>query len=149
MELQPLPPMLSYPSPQGYNRDVGHLRLISIFHYVYGGLIALGSSIFLIHLALGIWFLTNPPTPTNGPPPPPEVGWLFIVFGALFPLIGWTLGGLVIYSGRCIARRRNWTFSLVVAGLMCVSGVLGIVLAVFTFLVLLRPTVKLAYGLPP
>ena len=149
MEPQPLPPMLSYPSPQRYDRDVGHLRLISIFHYVYGGLIALGSSLFLIHLALGIRFLSNPPPPTNGPPPPPGFWWLFIVAGAIVPLVGWTLGGLVIYSGRCITQRRKWTFSVVIAGVMCATGAPGIVLAVFTFLVLLRPTVKLAYGLPP
>ena len=140
--------MLAYPAASPYDRDAEHLRLIAIFHYIYGGLIAALSCIFIIHLLMGIWLVTSPP-PASGKPPPPEIGWLFIVLGTLFPLIGWTLGGLVIYSGRCLARRRNWMFSVVIAAVMCVTGVVGIVLAVFTFLVLLRPTVKIAYGLRP
>jgi len=148
MEPQPLPPVLSYPSPPLYHRDADHLRLISVFHYVYGGLIALGSCFFLIYLVLGVVFISSPPA-SSGRPPPPEAGWIFIALGVIFPLIGWTLAGLILYSGRCIAGRRNWMFSLVIAGVMCITGVLGILLAVFTFLVLLRPSVKLSYGLQP
>lgn len=149
MEPQSLPPILSYPAPPLYHRDADHLRLIAIFHYVYGGLIALGSCIFLVYLVLGIVFITNPPGTSGQAPPPAAAGWIFIALGTIFPLIGWTVAGLIIYSGRCIDRRRNWIFSMIIAGIMCVTGLLGIGLAVFTFVVLLRPSVKLAYGLPP
>lgn len=149
MDPQPLPPVLSYPMAYAYDRDADHLRLISIFHYVYGGLIALGCCFFLIYLVLGIMFVVTPPSPASGKPPPPELAWVFIGLGTFLPLLGWTLGGLIVYSGRCIAGRRSRTFSLVMAGIMCATGLLGIALAVFTFIVLLRPAVKLAYGLPP
>lgn len=86
------------------------------------------------------------PKSFTGPPPPPEFGWLFIVMGTIAVIGGWILGALVIYSGRCLARRRHWTFSLVIAGLLCLAGAPGIVLAVFTFIVLLRDSVKRMYG---
>jgi SNF family Na+-dependent transporter len=71
-----------------------------------------------------------------------------IAFGALFMLLALTLGILIIYSGRCIKARRNWIFSLVIAGFMCLSVPLGTALGVFTFIVLLRDSVKRLYGLP-
>ena len=102
---------------------------------------------FLIHVVLGIVMLANPAAMSSPgqPPPPAGIGWLFVVLGSAAVLVGWTLGGLTIYSGRCINRRRHHTFSLIMAGINCLSIPLGTALGVFTFIVLLRPTVKAQY----
>jgi hypothetical protein len=53
---------------------------------------------------------------------------------------------MTILSGRFIAKRRRKLFSLIVAGLSCLSFPLGTALGVFTFIVLLRDTIPELYG---
>jgi hypothetical protein len=138
---------VAYATPPQISVDDRHLRLLAIFHYVWGGLIALGSSIALIHVTLGFVMLVNPSAfNTRGQPPTPAfMGWMFLLMGGAILLIGWTLGGLTIYSGRCLHKRRGYLFSLILAGFHCLSFPLGTVLGIFTFVVLLRPSVKAEY----
>src|SRR5437867_5593767 len=160
MSLPPPQPQ-GYPQPQplAYEwqswqsaRDAAHLRILAICHYIYGGIIAAVSSIFIIHVVMGVMMLRNPsffPVPTTGPAgaPPPAgfFGYTFLCMGSGAVLLGWTLGILNILSGRFLARRRRRVFSLIVAGIDCVNVPLGTALGVFTFLVLLRDSVKAAY----
>jgi hypothetical protein len=129
-------------------RDLEHLKLLAIFHYVKAGLIALGSMLGLLYVALGVTMIVTPlpaPAPgTPGPPPafPVVMGWFFVVFGGAIVVIGSTIAILVLIAGRCLARRRRWTYSFVVACILCANMPLGTVLGIFTILVLLRPTVK-------
>jgi len=52
-------------------------------------------------------------------------------------------GGLTAYAGRCLKAKRNYIFILVIAALNCTFVMrLGTILGVFTFVVLMRPTVK-------
>jgi len=39
------------------NNDDEHLRLLSIFHYVYAGVVALGATFPVIHVAIGAAFV--------------------------------------------------------------------------------------------
>lgn len=55
------------------NNDLQYVKILSIFYYVIGGLIALVSCIALLYLFIGVMFVTNPP-PTGGGPPPPAIG---------------------------------------------------------------------------
>ena len=41
-------------------RDVDHMKLLSIFYFVFAGLNALGGCFGLFYTALGIMFMTNP-----------------------------------------------------------------------------------------
>lgn len=121
------------------------LRLLSIFHYVVGGLHALFGSFGLIHLTIGIGFLM---APKGGSPnaPPEWFGLVFAVIGGLFVLCGWTLGALTVYSGRCIAKRRKRTFSVVMAAINCAMVPMGTVLGVFTIIVLTKDETRVVYG---
>ena len=132
-------------------RDVEHLRLLSIFHYIVGGLIMLFSSCFIMHVVMGLVMLFKPAafnTPPGQAPMPPAFAWMFIAMGGLAVFGGWTIGGLTIYSGRRLALRRNRTLSLIVAGIDCLMVPFGTVLGVFTFIVLLRDSVQLLYDEP-
>lgn len=170
----PYPPA-PHPSPViGYataddRRDADHLRLLSIFHYVYGGLaIAAGAGFGLLYISLGVVFLQDPQGMAAASTPPPAAGgattapalvtpppsaamfetmaWAFIGFGSVALLIGLTLGVLTILSGRRMTRRRGRTFSLVVAGVNCLSVPFGTALGVFTFIVLMRDSVRHLYA---
>jgi hypothetical protein len=128
--------------------DAGNIRVLSICHYVWGGLVMLLSGIFIIHVALGMMMVGGklPMTPRAGqPPPPPEMGWVFVGVGGCAIVTGWALGILNLLSGRWMTRRRNRLFSLVMAGINCASFPFGTALGVFTFIVLLRPSVRTSY----
>jgi len=123
--------------------DLQHLKALSICHYVLGGLVALISSLFLIHVSMGIMMITSPSTMSGGgPPPPPFMGWMFLMIGSGAVLAGWTLAAFIITAGRFLARRRHHLFCLIVAGVSCAWVPLGTALGVFTLIVLLRPSVK-------
>jgi hypothetical protein len=133
----------------GGDKDAEHLRLLALFHYIGGGMIALFASFGLLHVGFGIMMLVNPNAfPSQGPsapPPPPFMGWMMLIMGSVIVLLGWSAGAATIVSGRLISRRRAWLFSMIVAGLNCLWMPIGTILGVFTFIVLLRPTVKAAY----
>lgn len=145
---QPLP-YQTYP-PVPFDADRSHLKTLAICHYVWGGLAILFSSIFIIHIAMGLMMVRGsfPGARPGGPPPPPgfnNFGWVFVVMGSVFMLLGWTTGILSILSGRCLANQRSRTFSLVMAGINCMSVPIGTTLGVFTFIVLFRPSVQALY----
>jgi hypothetical protein len=125
------------------NQDVEHLRLLSIFHYVVGGMIALFSCIPIIHVVLGVVMVAAPALFGPGPQhPPPFFGLLFILIGGAIILFGWTLAGLVVYAGRCLSRHQRYLYCLVIAALSCLFMPVGTVLGVFSIIVLTRPSVK-------
>jgi len=131
------------------NQDADQLRLLSIFHYVVGGLLAFFACIPLVHLALGLMMVLCPQF--FGPAkdqPPPFLGWLMVIFAGLFILAGWILAALVAWAGRCLQRRQHYTFCFVMACVACVFMPFGTVLGVFTIIVLHRPSVRMLFGLP-
>ena len=135
--------MVSAPPIQQPNADIEHLKLLSIFHYVVGGMAVLFACFPIIHLVLGLFFILAPEKMGQGSNQPPEfLGWFFVIFASCFILIGWTVGALILTAGRFIARRKHYTFCFVIACLECLFMPFGTVLGVFTILVLNRPTVK-------
>jgi len=128
--------------------DEGHLRLLSIFHYIVGGLAALFSFFPLLYGAFGGFMLyaASHPQMQQGEPPPAALGWFFIGVGALFFLIGEAMSVCIALSGRFIARRRRYWFAFVMACIECLFFPFGIILGVFTIIVLSRATVKQLFG---
>jgi hypothetical protein len=123
--------------------DAEHLRLLSIFHFVVGGLTALVACIPLFHLAVGIAIVSGAfDGVSKGSPPPALFGWFFIIIGALAILLGWAYSISLIVAGRLLSQRRGYLFCLVMAALSCMNLPLGTCLGVFTLLVLNRPSVK-------
>lgn len=125
------------------NQDQEHLRLLSIFHYVVGGITALFACFPLIHLAVGIAVVSG-----MFPVRPGEegmnllFGWFFIVIASALILIGWTLAVAILLAGKFLAQRTHYMYCFVVAAIECILMPFGTVLGVFTILVLNRPSVK-------
>ena len=128
---------------QDASKDAEHIRLLSIFHHVAGGVIAFFSCIPFIHIAMGLFFLLAPPEAFDkGKSPPAFVGWFFVVAGSAAVLLGWTTAILLIVAGRFLKRHKRRVFCLVVAGISCLMMPIGTVLGVFTIIVLSRETVR-------
>ena len=64
--------------PEDVNQDEKHLKLLSIFHYVVGGLVAMLACIPILHLIMGI-FMLNAPKEAWGSNPPPAWFGLFLL----------------------------------------------------------------------
>jgi hypothetical protein len=130
------------PTPQQI-LDNEHLRLLSIFHYVFGGISALFACIPIIHFMIGVVFILAPHLFGHGKDQPPAfLGWLFVILASVIMVIGWSIAALVLLAGRSIARRKRYTYCFVIACLECLSMPFGTVLGIFTILVLNRPAVK-------
>jgi len=136
------PPQVVYAQPAQTNRDAEHLRLLSIFHYVLAGIMALFGCMPFIHVTLGILMVRGALQNSAGSPPPPAMGWIFVVMGSVFILMAWTVVILLLVAAGRLRRRTHRTFCFVVAGISCLFMPMGTVLGVFTILVLSRATVK-------
>ncbi len=136
------------------NKDLEQLRLLSIFHYVVGGIIALFACIPFIHLFMGFFFLANAPAMRASQRPgepdfPVEIfGAMFIMIPAIIILLGWTLAILTVVAGRKLSKQNGYTFCMVIAALLCMFMPFGTILGVFTIVVLMRDSVKELFSAP-
>jgi hypothetical protein len=129
--------------------DSDLLTLLAIFHYVGAALALVGILFLVVHYGIMRTVMTNPEVTkniqTSGPTPAQMLGmftWLYGVLGAVS--LGY--GVLNVLSAMSIQARRRRTLSMVVAGLNCIHIPLGTLLGVFTFVVLMRPSVQQLYA---
>ena len=130
------------------HQDDEQLRLLSVFHYVVGGIAGLFSSFPVLHLVLGVAMVTGRIGQEDQEGFPRVVGWFFVLIAVFFILFGLTYAGLLIWAGRCLARRRHYDFCFVMAAVSCIFFPCGTVLGVFTLLVLNRASVREQFSVP-
>lgn len=111
-------------------KNAEHLNILRICHYVVGGMSILFSFFFLFHIIFGFFFVKE------------SAGILMAAIGLFMMFMGWVYGGLVIWSGKSIAQRKNRSMIIAVSALNCFNCPLGLLLGVFTFIVMGRNSVK-------
>lgn len=127
--------------------DDEHLRLLTLFHYISGGMTIAFSLLFMLWLAFmaavfsslgpisaGEDRVANPQL--HGPPTA-----FFLIFG-LFLALGLAYGVLELCAARFLSHRRRRVFALVSAIPRLVFIPYGTILSVLTLIVLERPSVK-------
>jgi hypothetical protein len=140
--------------------DKSHLKTLSLIYYILAALNCL-SVVLLVLVCVGmgvaIMFGSFTYTSTNSSgktttidgsiggngPPVWAIGLIPIGIGVVSGLFlaVWTY--LVYLTGRNLGAYRRPTFCFVMAILMCVTGgIIGIILGIFTIMVLNRPTVQ-------
>jgi hypothetical protein len=100
------------------DRDTEQLNLLAIFHYVVAGLAVLFSFFPLLYTALGVIFIfaARQGTAKPGEELPPEfLGWIFAVLGSALFVTGIAMAICILIAGRCLSRRRCYSFALVMA----------------------------------
>ena len=101
----------------------------------------------MIHFFVGVAIVSGGlQGPKGGQAQPDSIGWLLIGLGSLFILVGWTYAITMILAGRRLAKRRSYTYCMVMAALTCANMPVGTCLGVFTIIVLARPSVKRLFG---
>jgi len=143
--------MIDQKSREEYTNNE-HLRLLSIFYFVFGGLSLFIAFILLIYLVvLGAIFTnttvresiessgTNLDTPLNIV----AAAFIFAI------LLVTTVGILQIMAGYKLRKKTHRTFTMVVGAITLPSFPLGTALGVFTIIVLTRPSVVEMYEKQP
>jgi len=129
------------------DRDTEQLKLLAIFHYIVGGLAALFSFFPLFYSVIGgfLVYAADHPGPNNQEQPPAFLGWMFIVLGVVFFLAGVIMAISILIAGRCLSRRKGYSFTLVIACIECLFVPFGTILGVFTIVALSRESMKAAF----
>jgi hypothetical protein len=125
-------------------KDIEHLKLLSIFHYIYAGMSAFFGSFPLIHVAIGIAIVLGG-FPSGKDPMPPVFGWFFIILGSVFILSGWAVTFLNVLTARYLRQQKNRFFCMIVSGIDCAFIPAGTVLGVFTFYSFIARTGQTAF----
>jgi hypothetical protein len=132
------------------DQDLKHLRMLSIGFYLYAAILALFSLIPAIFTVIGLATVMGVfPGTHHQPPPKPELGWIFVILSPIFTLFGAAITVGNILTARFLKRKKNYGFCFLIAALDCMFFPLGIVMGVFTILVLLRESVKQLFNVTP
>ncbi|MDN5202675.1 hypothetical protein QQ008_14900 [Fulvivirgaceae bacterium BMA10] len=122
-----------------------NLNTFRILFLVKGILNLLFSLLPLGYASLGVFlrdeFSNNASGPVFITP-----GIIFLIFGSLWFVLTIAMGVLNLLASKYLNEVRNYTFIFVMAVLNCLTGVLGILLGVFTLVELNKPHVKELFG---
>ena len=141
-----LPPDVTTLNQQ--RRDREHVKLLAIFHFLFGGLAFVGIGFLGVHYFIMHTVFSNPDMWKSQPQAMPPKAfldafiWFYLFMGVLL------LTGLVlnVLSGMFLLQKRNRLFSLIIGGLNCLQIPFGTALGVFTILVLSRDSVRQLYA---
>jgi len=103
-------------------------------------MLALASCIPLLHFFMGLALAIG--AFEDGDSEVRPVGFVIMVVALGFIFLGWILAALMAFAGRGLAKRRRYTFCLIMGGVECLFMPVGTVLGVFTIIVLVRDSVK-------
>mgnify|MGYP001597297254 CR=1 FL=1 len=133
-----------------YEKDTGDLKTLSIFWYIIAALNLLGGCTGLVFILVGV--AGGLSGASSGDPHDRAAG---AVMGGFFGCIGlfvlavvWGFAFLNFTVARSLPKRRHRTLCFVMAVLACLYFPLGTILGIFTLIILNRPSVKAASGLP-
>jgi hypothetical protein len=116
-----------------------NLNTFKVLYYIKGAL----NLCFLFIPMAWIGIFSNMPTEEfNDPTVPFNVEYFLIGIIAIVVLFALGSGIGSIMAGNYLGQRKNRTFILVVAILNCFTGVLGIVLGIFTIVEIQKPHVR-------
>lgn len=136
--------------PKGMTRDVEHLNLLAIFHFIIAGLAGVG---FLFVIAHFVMFSMT----VGSFSPSSELGdtysslspkfYINLIKVLYFFAVIWlmALAELNLLSGLYLRERKRRNFSLFVAGINLLHFPLGTVLGVFTLMTLMRESMRKLY----
>lgn len=71
-----------------------------------------------------------------------NLGWIFIAIGGIGLFFCIVLGVITLLASKYLKDIKNYNFIFVIAIINCLTGILGIVLGVFTLIELTKPEVK-------
>lgn len=120
-----------------------NLNTFRILFLIKGILDLLISFIALIYILLGslaMEAIERSPDPTRDMPFNP--GTLFVVVGIVLLVIAVGTGIPALMASARFQQKRGRTFIIVASAINCLTGILGIILCIFTIIELQKPEVR-------
>jgi hypothetical protein len=132
------------------NKDLEHLKLLSIFHYIVGGLACFCGLLWVTYIVAGVILVIAAGSMAGDDRMGASIGGVVAtIVGAFLFVLFEAYGILCIIAGRKYAKHEGYRFCFVLAVFTCLNFPLGTALGVFAIVVLNRPSVKaLIQGLP-
>ena len=127
------------------NTEDHNLRIFKIL-YIIKGIITLAFSVLpLLYIFLGLFIFQKDELPEEHN----QIGGAIIMFiGITIFLFLLVLGILTLLTAKYLGEKKNYDFIFVMAILNCLTGILGIILGIFTIIELNKPVVKRLFGKP-
>lgn len=111
-------------------------KLLAVFHYVLAAMMALFGCFPLLYVVLGLMIFSGAMGTGNRNDPPPEVGLLFVAFGAAISILTWGLAAAIAACGYYLHVQRHYLFCMIVAAIETLNMPFGTMLGVFTIVTL-------------
>jgi len=123
-------------------KATNNLETFRILFIVKGVLVALLSVFFIIYALLGFFIGNIDGLIDDTGSEPFNPGIIFIIIGGVGLIITIIIAILTFLTAKYLKEQRNYNFIFIVAILNCLTGVLGILLGVFTIIEITKPHVK-------
>jgi hypothetical protein len=134
------------PLPQSEDaRDLRHLELLVVFHFIVGGFEILMSGFVVLHYWAMRTLLMNPEAWKNQPrtgPTPQDFFHVFVWFYIFAVGFAWLCATANITAAVMLKRRTAHLFCVIAAGTNFLAFPFGTALGVFTIIVLTRDSVR-------
>jgi nitrogen fixation/metabolism regulation signal transduction histidine kinase len=128
-------------------KDLEHLKLLGVFHYIWGALSLVGGLFLGAYIVvIGVVLMTSPPSSssTEDSGATSVAGGVVIGIGVVVFLIVVVYGVLTLMAGGKYRKHQGgylFCFILAIVTLV-IGGIPGIALGIFSLMVLSRPSVK-------
>ena len=119
-----------------------NLNLFKTLFLVYGIFLFFFSLFALLYAAMGGVFFAIPEFNEMDGELPFNPGIIFIVFGFIGFAIMVTLGIVAIKASKHLGNTTNYNFVLVASILICFTGLMGMLLGIFSIIEINKPEVK-------
>jgi len=131
-------------------KDLEHLKLLSIFHYVVGGLACCCGLLWTLYMLSGGILIIAAASMTGRDRMGAFIGGaVALLVGTFLLALFETCGILCIVAGRKYGQQQGYWFCFSLAIFLCLNFPLGTALGVFAIIVLNRPSVKALFRGPP
>lgn len=122
-------------------KPANNLHVFRILFLVKGILTLVFSLFFVVYAGFGTYFL-NMEEFVEAEDLEFNPGFIFIIIGAIGFILCIVLGVLQLFAAKYLKEVRKSDFIMVVAILGCLTGILGILLGIFTIIEIQKPHVK-------
>lgn len=115
--------------------------------YLVKGILTMGFSLFfMLYVGMGFFFSKAVEYSEQDANLPFNIGWIFGIIGSIGILICIILGILNLLVSKYLKTITRYNYIFAVAVVNCLTGVLGILLGVFTLIELTKPEIKALFS---
>lgn len=124
------------------NNSLGTFRIL---YLVYGILVLFFSIIFAIYAFFGFFIMESIDVKAEDDLPF-NPGSIFLIIGGIGFVFATTIGVLNIVASNYLKNEKRYNFIFVMSIVNCLTGLLGILLGVFTLIELNKPEIKALFN---